>query len=180
MRASTCGVRIVTLAAALAAVGAECPGSKALIHAKARVRLRVLASCSDAMAEMKARVNGQYDLWHDPHNNGTYRLLRSDPSGLEFSRVTGNKKYTDLLTFTFRRMGGDACYVSGCSESQVFSIKDFSTNFCNLYNLYCGTAEGCHPVAHDLKSNEIKVWKSLGAGKDKGECLKVQQRLLLL
>lgn len=30
--------------------------------------------------------------------------------------------------------------------SQVFSIEDKSTNYCNLRNLVCGSAEGCTPV----------------------------------
>uniref|UniRef100_A0A7S1WG60 Uncharacterized protein n=1 Tax=Alexandrium catenella TaxID=2925 RepID=A0A7S1WG60_ALECA len=174
--------RLLVAAFALASASArmECPGSKAFIHAKAMVRSQVFGTCSEVMAEMEARVAGQFNKWHDPHNNGTYTLLQSSASKLEFSRLTGNEKYTDLLTFTFQRMSGNTCYISGCSESQVFSIRDYSTNFCNLYNLFCNKGEGCHPVLHDLRNSETSVTSSIGAGKDKDECLQVRRRLFML
>ena len=43
----------------------------------------------------------------------------------------GNKKFTDKMTFTFSQEGSQ-CAVNACSESQSFSIGDFSTNYCNL------------------------------------------------
>lgn len=39
--------------------------------------------------------------------------------------------------------------------------------------LYCGSADGCHPVLHDFASNETVVDVSTGAGKDPSACLKV-------
>eukprot|EP00913_Durusdinium_trenchii_P020887 g19625.t1 len=39
-------------------------------------------------------------------------------------------------------------------EIKVFSLKDFSTNYCNLRNLYCGSEEGCKPVKHDFNNSE--------------------------
>lgn len=41
------------------------------------------------------------------------------------------KRYTDKLRFDFKDVGNQ-CEISGCSASQVFSIADFSTNYCNL------------------------------------------------
>uniref|UniRef100_A0A7S4UMD6 Uncharacterized protein n=1 Tax=Alexandrium monilatum TaxID=311494 RepID=A0A7S4UMD6_9DINO len=172
-------LRMASLALALGAARDSCPGSPAVIHAKAQVRVRVAGSCSDAMAEMRARVNGQFGRWHDPHNNGTYTLLRRGSSQLEFSRLTGDRRYTDLLTFTFQDTGGASCLLEGCSESQVFSIRDYSTNLCNLCNLYCNRGQGCHPVLHNLPNSQVRVWTSIGAGKDEGECLKVRRLLLL-
>ena len=37
------------------------------------------------------------------------------------------------------------CSVSACSESQVFSIGDYGTNFCNIHDLYCSDA-ACKPI----------------------------------
>lgn len=46
---------------------------------------------------------------------------------------------TDKMIFTFSDFPGShpSCGIHACSESQVFSLKDFSTNYCNLRNLYC-------------------------------------------
>ena len=91
-----------------------------------------------------------------------------------FSRLTGDKKYTDKMIITLADTGGKCmhpCYqfiivqacrgtfrciscpplsltlpatalrrqfvprIMGCSESQVFSFIDFSTNSCNIRNL---------------------------------------------
>ena len=42
---------------------------------------------------MRKRIAGQYDQWHDPHNNGTYTELAEYKGSLETSRLTGDKKY---------------------------------------------------------------------------------------
>ncbi|CAE7030663.1 unnamed protein product [Symbiodinium natans] len=88
----------------------------------------------------------------------------------EFSRLTGDKKYTDKMTITLADTNGK-CMIMGCSESQVFSIFDFSTNYCNLRNLYCGSADGCEPVKHSFKATESTVTPSLGAGSDAKSCI---------
>mmetsp|Transcript_9940 Transcript_9940/g.29229 ORF Transcript_9940/g.29229 Transcript_9940/m.29229 type:complete len:86 (-) Transcript_9940:37-294(-) len=74
------------------------------------------------------------------------------------------------MDFAFAAQEDGSCEVSACSESQVFSIADFSTNYCNLHDLYCGTEDGCAMVTtEDLTYTEdVKV--SLGAGKDKAAC----------
>ena len=152
----------------------ECPGSPAYVHASARVQALASATCDDVRAEMLARVGGQFDTWHDPHNNGTYSSNTSaSPAALSFSRLTGNRKYTDKMTFTFADAGNGQCSLLGCSESQVTSILDFGTNYCNLRALYCGTAEGCKTVEHDFSAAEVKVKTSTGAKHDMALCLTV-------
>jgi hypothetical protein len=95
--------------------------------------------------EIEKRVAGQYADWHDPHNNGTYTITSSSDSEIALTRMTGNKKYTDKLLFTFSTIDTE-CYVTACSKSQVMSIIDYSTNYCNLYDLYC-SEPGCHPFS---------------------------------
>ena len=125
------------------------------------------------MSEMKARVEGiSTGAWHDPHNNGVYSLLSQSDGDLDFQRVTGNKKYTDLLKFTFEDAADNTCNIQGCSASQVTSVADFSTNYCNLRMLYCGANEGCKPVQKDFAITETAVDPSFGAGKDASQCLK--------
>jgi hypothetical protein len=41
----------------------------------------------------------------------------------------------------------DGCAVTACSESQVTSIGDYGTNYCNLHDLYCNDDE-CHYFQH--------------------------------
>ncbi|CAJ1393614.1 unnamed protein product [Effrenium voratum] len=145
----------------------KCPGSKSWIHASAEVEAVADASCDDVMSEMIARVTSD---WKDPHNGGTYSVLSKADGELNLQRVTGNKKFTDKMTFTFSQEGSQ-CAVNACSESQSFSIGDFSTNYCNLRNLYCGSADGCVTVKHDFTTKESKVDPSFGAGGDKKACI---------
>merc|ERR1711924_406066 len=45
---------------------------------------------------------------------------------------------------------GKGCAVAACSESQVTSVYDYSTNYCNLHDLYCGKGDGCNQVNKNL------------------------------
>ena len=54
-----------------------------------------------------------------------------------------------------------------------------STNYCNLRMMYCGEADGCHPVGSDVTVSETAVSPSTGAGTDKTACLKVRRRRLV-
>jgi len=55
----------------------------------------------------------------------------------------------------------------------VTSLADFSTNYCDLRMMYCGKADGCHPVEYNFQTTETNVGGSLGASHDKSACLKV-------
>jgi len=71
--------------------------------------------------------------------------LKEDSLELDLQRVTGNHHFTDKLIFTFTDYKAikPTCGIHACSESQIFSVKDFSTNYCNVRNLYCGKEDGC-------------------------------------
>merc|ERR1711865_1126354 len=71
-------------------------------------------------------------------------------------------------------MGG--CRIEACSESQGTSVGDFSTNYCDLRNLYCGSADGCKTVSKDFSHSESSHKGSIGAGHDAGACI-VQKEL---
>ena len=143
-----------TIALLLTATGVRaetCPSSSAWPHAGCEVSLTTTASCSEASAEVVARISGQYDDWHDPHNNGTYTIISDETSTgglLQLSRLTGNQKYTDHINFKFSPDSeGAGCSIDACSQSQVTSVADYSTNYCNsrkkchmfipMY-MYCG------------------------------------------
>ncbi|CAJ1383775.1 unnamed protein product [Effrenium voratum] len=150
----------------------KCPGSPSLIHASAKAQVLASASCTEVQEEILARVRSSE--WQDPHNGGTYSLISSSPREMLLSRRTGDGKYTDKMAMTLAP-AGDKCQIMGCSESQVFSIRDMSTNYCNLRMLYCGTAEGCSPVKHDFPVLESQVSPSLGAGSSAAACLATAQ-----
>merc|ERR1711924_421601 len=139
------------------------------------VTATVKANCADVKAEMEARIGGQKG-WVDPHNGGIYSIISSSGAGafhdIETKRTTnpktsfGHKVYTDKQTFTLSdkpsTSDGDLCEIDACSESQGTSLKDFSTNYCDIRNLYCGSADGCKPVLRDFTSDENSVDASSG------------------
>jgi len=156
------------IASSVAATAAmTCPGSKAWItHAKTQVTAVVKASCADVNAEIQARAGAQQG-WVDPHNGGIYSVISSTAAEVRTERTAnpshsvGGKKYVDKQVFTLSDNAG-ACEISACSESQSTSYKDFSTNYCDLRNLYCGSADGCTPVAHDFSSHQTSCMASSG------------------
>ena len=162
---------------------AACPGSPVPAgqpHDSASVRVTFPDdSCAAVRQELLARVHG-LGGWVDPHSshgagtNGVYTLL-SEPAAsvLMLSRRTADDQYTDLLDFAFSANDGGGCVLEGCSESQVPSVLDFSTNFCNLHDLYCGLADGC-PTAggRDLQYEEEIVRMGARASHNKPTCVR--------
>ena len=128
-----------------------CPKSPAIMHAGCQVSIEFVNTCSEVQTEIKNRVTGA-NGWTDPHNNGTYALIGETSELFELSRLTGDGKYTDLINLAFSS-SGSGCAVQACSESQVYSIGDAGTNFCNIHDLYC-TEEGCDPINTNLKYDE--------------------------
>ena len=142
--------------------------------AYAKITAFANAPCDSVRSEMLARIHGQPKTWHDPHNNGTYAVLDASGDVLQLQRETGNHRYTDKFNFVFVAPSDSTCTLLGCSESQVTSVADFGTNYCNLRMLYCGSADGCPPVDHDFTSDEQVVSTSSPAAQhDLKLCLKV-------
>ncbi len=119
-------------------------------------------------SELLSRISGE-NGWVDPHNQGVYKLLSqektinangNDINQISGSRTTANGQYTDMFILTLEDdvANGGGCILNACSESQVFSILDFSTNYCNLRNLYCNSSDGgCPVVKHDFQYEETYV-----------------------
>mmetsp|Transcript_807 Transcript_807/g.915 ORF Transcript_807/g.915 Transcript_807/m.915 type:complete len:168 (+) Transcript_807:119-622(+) len=124
----------------------------AFLRAGCNLTIDFKNSCADVQKEITRRVDGQPDSWHDPHNNGNYALLgitrngSKDKYSLERKSGTGSKTvYTDSVEFIFENSPDEnICHVEASSNSQVFSILDFGTNFCNMNNLYSSDKE-CRP-----------------------------------
>merc|ERR1719464_475720 len=137
------------------------------------------APCTNVKTEMLARVNAQCNPpqqgcgWWDPHNVGTYGSVQVNGAGDQVSmqRVTGDKKYTDKFIFTLSDRSGK-CLIEACSESQVSSYLDFSTNYCNLEMMFCGSADSCKPVTFDFTNTVNKIEPMKGASSTMSDCLK--------
>jgi len=175
-------IRLLTgVALAGCASAYKCPGSGSFIHAWSEVTVVAAASCADVMAEVKARATAQKG-WADPHNGGIYSVLTSDATEIDTQRTSnpaksvGGKLYVDKQVFRFTespetKYAEVGCTIEACSESQGFSIGDFSTNYCDMRNLYCGAADGCKAILHDFTSTEPSHTTSLGAGHDFSKCI---------
>ena len=59
---------------------------------------------------------------------------------------------------------------TGFTSTQVTSVIDRSTNYCNLYNLYCGENVGCQVAQTALTAIPLDKKTSLGAGSNKFKC----------
>merc|ERR1712187_1026474 len=134
-----------------------------------------MGSCGDVKAEIQARASAQGG-WKDPHNGGIYSVLSSDGNVIKTQRAAnpaksvGGKKYIDKQNFELTAVGG-VCQIKACSESQGFSVGDFSTNYCDIRNLYCGSADGCTAVVNDFTTKEDSFKNSLGAGHVFSTCI---------
>merc|ERR1712217_400601 len=161
----------------------SCPGSGSFVHASMKVTATASASCADVKAEIQARASAQGG-WKDPHNGGIYSVLESDANNAIKTQRTTNPKtsvggqvYTDKQNFVLRDNKG-SCEILACSESQGTSVADMSTNYCDIRNLYCASADGCTSIDHDFASNEQSHSGSLGAGHDFSKCVVKAQTIV--
>lgn len=126
----------------------HCPGSPAWKSAICKMTVQFQQPCTMVQSEINLRVTSP--AWVDPHNAGKYAQISSRAGIIKGSRITGSGQYTDLFNFSLEDTADKGCQVTTCSESQVFSIFDFSTNYCNLRNLYCNSEDDCVPVQYEL------------------------------
>merc|ERR1712006_45284 len=66
---------------------------------------------------------------------------------------------------------GESCKIEACSESQVFSIGDAGTNYCNVKLLVCGSDQGCKVANSDFTLGDEQTSKKAQASVNMGNCL---------
>eukprot|EP00931_Biecheleriopsis_adriatica_P020362 TRINITY_DN13632_c0_g2_i1.p1 TRINITY_DN13632_c0_g2~~TRINITY_DN13632_c0_g2_i1.p1 ORF type:complete len:194 (+),score=23.62 TRINITY_DN13632_c0_g2_i1:74-655(+) len=144
-----------------------CPGSPVpwSEHASCSESIRFEASCADVQEEIEARIKQNADRKELP---GNYSLIfEVADTCIKGSRATNPAAdpgpFTDLFGFVFSG-SGQTCTVNSCSESQVPSHCDLSTNFCNMYNLYCNSAAGCEPILHDISYGFVTFGQNCNHG----------------
>merc|ERR1712166_676234 len=164
---------LLAVGIAVATADMTCPSTPASLACGMKVTTTASASCADVLGEMNARIAGQYGAWHDPHNNGTYSV-ESYGGTFSTSRLTGDGKYTDKQIFTLTDQSG-SCLIEACSRSQVNSLFDKGTNYCDVKMLFCGSNDGCKPVKNDFLVSQETTSKFAQASVDMGACLKVSE-----
>jgi len=170
------GLAQVAAVAPVERVTYNCPGSAARSYAYMEVTaVASSVTCQQVHDEMVGRASGEGG-WVDPHNGGIYDVLSDGSSVIQTSRTSnpgtavGGKAYEDLQTFVLSD-ASHGCQIMSCSESQTSSFSDFSTNYCDIRNLYCGTSDGCTPFEYDFTTQEKSHKKSPGAGHDFSGCV---------
>jgi len=140
-----------------------CPGSPVAESEHSACGMSVVfeASCADVQQEIEARITGNVDRKALP---GNYFSTSSESNtctkgGRDTNANADPGPFTDLFGFLYGG-SGNSCTISGCSESQVNSLCDMSTNFCNMFNLYCNSNAGCTPQIHDLSYGSVKYDES--------------------
>ncbi len=136
----------------------ECPGSPSAKHAHCALMWHVKGqTCDKVVEEALARIKGE-KAWTDPKSKpGKYELLKESSTQVFAQRTTGDgTNYVDkfLLTFVDNSKGKhQGCVVQGCSDAVSPSYEDYSSNYCNMFNVLCGSNDDCTFVHHDLKIN---------------------------
>lgn len=121
----------------------SCPGSAAWFQwasCQASFDSASKVSCKQVASEIRARLAGEADgSWVDMHNKGHYSYDGADDGPVDgagtfkLQRRTGDGKYTDKIHIALKDNAADgSCHLDGCSVSQVFSVLDFGTNYCNV------------------------------------------------
>lgn len=124
------GAKLGPLKQMRAPLGASsaCPGSPSLVHAKCKLTVRFEQPCDTVEKVMAERMAAVHDCKSKPGTyKGTWRLG---------SRTTGDGKYVDKFKNLLAPDDAGGCTLTACSESQSTSVLDYSTNYCNLFNLY--------------------------------------------
>jgi len=157
--------------------GEGCPGTSAQQYTAIQAKVTVNAPCNRVIDEIKARIKGtQTGAWIDPHNKGVYREVthpdQHPETEIYVDHLTGNRKYVDSVKFTFlETTGRSKCDIAACSMSQVESANDASTNFCNIYNLYCSKDQGCTTIGMPFTlGKQVIIRRNGGSGASKSRC----------
>ena len=154
--------RPLTLRRKMVQKSPACPGSPASRHSQCSLKVDFDQSCVQVAAEIVARLRGEQG-WRCPKSHpGSYELISESAAAVQGRRTTGagatppgpGKSYTDAFGFQLAASASGGGTGHTCSESQGPSFCDYSTNYCNMRNLYCNTAEGCKVVHHELTSKE--------------------------
>ena len=90
---------------------------------------------------------------------GTYTLESASTEQLQVQRRTGDNKYTDKITFTLTPSGA-GCKMDSCSESQVNSITDYSTNYCNSAFVFVPPDVPCTTLVHLSRALSLSVFRT--------------------
>ncbi|KAH9257759.1 hypothetical protein BASA81_004225 [Batrachochytrium salamandrivorans] len=157
----------------------KCPGLAPF--SKCAVDLQITDfMCDDVQEEVERRL-GYKDDWMDPlASTGTYELVDSDTSVkkrstlLHRTRLVGGLSVSvDRILLSYQDLPNVGCLVHACGQSKTPSlfVPRNSRNYCNVYNLLCGKAEGCEVCRHDMRPAQASNGFGQCPHHDKGKCV---------
>merc|ERR1712166_737934 len=119
-----------------------------MLHAHCEMTTTIQASCADSYTTMAKELT----TFQDPAS-GIY-AIKSESAGSNIwaTRTTPTKHYVDDIEFTLTDAGA-TCNVVAKSRSQSFSIYDYDTNYCNMYNPLRQSGLKFSPVATSSCAN---------------------------
>ena len=128
------------------------------------------ASCLDSFNAMKDFIETAHP---EPGAGGTYKIWDATEEEMIWAtRTTPKKKYVDDIMFEFIGDPTDfrakGCSVKGRSRSQSLSYYDYSTNYCNMWNVMKQVEDSANDLANNIVVSDCKY----PAEKPEEVCLK--------
>ena len=122
-------------------------------HAHCEMTTTVQSKCVDVYGTMFKELSN----FQDPAS-GIYKVHSDDgSSNVWVTRTTPTKHYVDDIEFTFTVNSATTCKIDAKSRSQTFSIYDYDTNYCNMYNPIRESGLKFSPVATSSCANVPKA-----------------------
>ena len=150
----TTALALMASVAMVSATDYNCPGPHGGIHAECEIEVSLDYPCANVSTEIISRMHGDSG-WTDPHNGGNYTVETASPTEITGQRTTGKAPhYVDKFNIALAEDGEKKCKLTACSRSQTTSVLDYSTNYCDLHNLYCGSQFGCKYIMFNFEAQE--------------------------
>ena len=99
-------------------------------HAHCELETTFNLYCPDVYVVMMVNFKDFKDPAH-----GTYKKVEEVGDTFWYTRTTPVKHYVDDVEFVLSEVAYRTCKVTAKSRSQSLSYYDYSTNFCNMYNV---------------------------------------------
>ena len=101
-----------------------------MFHAHGEMTTTFATPCNNLSTIMTNELNN----FQDP-SNGLYQKVQETENYFWFTRTTPVKHYVDDVSFALSDASTSTCTVTAKSQSQVLSVLDYGTNYCNMFNV---------------------------------------------
>ena len=118
-------------AALVSATAASSFPSFDALHANCALSWNFAGTCDNAYNTLQNTLTN----FKDPAGGNYAIVQKNSPSSIWVTRTTPVKKYVDDIEFTVGSNVSGSCTMSAKSRSQSLSYYDYSTNYCNMFNV---------------------------------------------